>query len=869
MDDRSLSLLAAVLAQAPFGFAVVDRDLRYLHINEMLAALNGLPPEAHRGLRPADISAEMDALVTPVLTSILASGQAVTGLEYGVRSPATGQLHHFLFSAYPVSGPDGTPMAVAASVADITERRRTQDRLEAQARQQAAVVELGLAALRGDTVKDLLRQALRALREVLAMEQAAVVRAEPGTGAFALYGVDPPRADLVEGTVAPGDRTQAGQTLAAGEPIVMEDRATETRFDTCVGAVGMAAASSITALVPVADGPFGVLGVYDSAPREITDDEVRFVQAVAGVIGTAVERRRTERELEASNTRLRMAQEAGRMGVWEWDLREDRIIWSEALEHLYGLPAGGFDGTYEMFLTFVHPDDAQRTQAAVESALAAGGYETEHRIVRADTGEARWIEARGEVIRDDRGRNVRMVGINIDITERKGVEEDRAALLEAEQAARTEAEAARERLTFLAEATAAFSGSLDYEETLASVTRLAVPRMGDLCVVALMINGRLETVAVTHRDPEMEQRVRDLRATGAGAPKPGTPGAAALATGRTVVIEEVTDELLAAMAVDEKHLADLRTLQLRSAVLVPLIARGRALGLLALARSTHRPGFGSSDDAALLTEVGRRAALAIDNARLFAEVTRTGDRFRRMADTLQASLLPPSLPAVPGVNLAATYRPAAAGTTVGGDFYDVFPRADGAWGMVIGDVQGKGMEAASLTALTRHTLRTAAIRLDPAGALRILNEVLVTSEAHEGRFCTALYGELRSTADGVAVTLASGGHPPALLRRAATGRVEAVGGSGTLLGVLDDPIVSTHQVELLDSDVLVLYTDGATEAWGEDGELGEERLAQVLAETRGTTADDYVKALEDAIMAHSSGRLRDDLAIVAIRADAR
>ena len=858
-------MLEAVLAQAPFGFAVFDTELRYLHVNDVLAALNGRPAAEHRGLRLHDIAPELEGLVGPLLRNVLTTRTAISGMEFDVPSPVTSKTHHFVLNAYPVPSPDGGLLGVAAAVVDVSEQRRAHDQMEALARQQGAVVELGLEALRGASLQTLVTAALRSLRDVLDVDQAAVVRAE-GNGRFGLYAVEPARPLESMDPVIPGDRSQAGQTLACGQPTVMPDRATETRFDSFIGGVGLDVRSSIAAVVPGVEGPFGVLGVYDEQPREISDDAVQFVQAVAAVIGTAVERRRTERELEASNSRLRMAQEAGRMGAWEWDLRLDRIIWSEALEHLYGLATGEFDGTYEMFKTFVHPEDAARTDALLDEVLLAGAYENEHRIVRADTGDVRWIHARGEVIRDDRGTAVRMVGINIDITERKAVEEARAAALEAEQAARADAEQARERLTFLAEATAALSVSLDYAETLQAVTRLAVPGIGDLCVVDLMENGQLSSVAVAHSDPAAEELVWELRRAHPDARDRSDPTKAVLHSGRTMVIESLTDEMLADMAVDETHLAKLRQLDIRSAVLVPLVARGRVLGLLGLGRHSGRPGFTSGDDAALLTEVGRRAALAIDNARLFAEVSRTGERFRRMAETLQASLLPPTLPSVPGADLAATYRPAAAGATVGGDFYDVFPRADGAWGVVIGDVQGKGTEAASLTALARHTLRTAAIRRDPVGALHILNEMLVSSEAHQDRFCTVLYGELRTSSEGLRVTFASGGHPPALLRRASSGTVELVGGAGSLMGVFDTPTVSTERVTMYPGDVLVLYTDGVTEARGDAGEFGEDGLVKLIASTHADSAQAYVAAVEAAVAAFTDGRLRDDLAVMAIRA---
>ena len=866
VPEETLALLAAVLSNAPFGFALVDTELRYRHINEPLAALNNLSPADHIGLTPADISPELDALVGGILRSVLATGESVVGQEFRIPPPVDGAPHDFLFSAYPVADSSGTPIGVAVAVVDITDQRLNVHRLEEQARQEAAVVDLGMAALRGDSVSALTGAALAALRRDLGMDIAALLRSDAGGSQFVLQAVDPHDTSLVESVVVRhGDRTIAGQALATGQPVVAEDAAADPRFDSTPAAGDMPVASAIAVVIPGQESPFGVLAAFSSTPRSITDDEVRFVQAMANVIGTAVERRRTERALETSDARLRMAQEAGRMGVWEWDLRTDEIIWSDALEHLYGLPTGGFDGRYESFQQRVHPDDLARVDDAVRHAARSGGYEVEHRIIRADTGDVRWIVSRGDTIRDDAGEPVRMVGINVDITERKVVEEERFSLLRAEQAARAAAERSRERLTFLSEATGVLSASLDYRETLQSVTRLAVPQYADICIVDLLEAGQLTTVAVAHADPAAEQLVWQIRRRYPAATASNDPTRETMRYGQPLMFSEMPDDVLEAMAVDAEHLALLRRLDVNSGIVVPLIARGRVLGTVSLIRSTGHDPFEGADDQTLATELARRAALAIDNARLYAEASRTGERFRRMAETLQASLLPPNLPAVPGVDLAATYRAAAAGTTVGGDFYDVFALGDRGWGVAIGDVQGKGTEAATVTGIARHTIRTAAMRRDASGSLEVLNEALVLGEEHGDRFCTVLYGQLQPTGDEIHLELASGGHPPALLRRA-DGTVERVGGGGTLLGVIEDIDLSVAQVALRPGDVLVLYTDGVIEARGAEGEYGDDRLMDAVAAADARTARDVASAIERSVTRFSGGNFRDDIALLVVRA---
>ena len=865
LPGETVALLSAVLSNAPFGFALVDNDFRYVHINEALAAANGLPPEAHYGLRPNDISPGLEAMVGPVLRSVLETGHSVVDQEFSATAPGTGLQHEWLFSAYPVKAADGSPIGVAVAVVDVTDRVRNLQRLESQARQQAAVVDIGMRALRGERVRDLVRYALAMVRENLGADRVTLVRREQDKPHYVLEASDPEDPSVGDLAILPGDGTITGQTLALDRPIISSDVANETSFATTPTAGGMPVQSAATVLIPAGDVPFGVLAVFASERREFTDDEVGFIQAVANVVGTAVERRRTERDLETSNRRLRMAQEAGRMGVWEWDLRTGAIVWSEALEHLYGLPTGGFAGDLAAFRQQVHPDDLERVEASVQDARDTGGYEVEHRILRADNGEVRWIVARGDVIRDDAGTAIRMVGINVDITERKVVEEERYNLLRAEQAARAAAERSRERLTFLSEATGVLSASLDYHETLQSVTRLAVPEYATICIIDLLETGRLNTVAVAHADRGAEQLVWRLRQQYPAASAPDDPTRETLRYAQPLLLADMPEEVLQSMAVDETHLALLHELDIRSGIIVPLIARGRVLGTLSLLRTGDTEPFEGADDQTLVMELGRRAALAIDNARLYAEAGRTGERFRRMAETLQASLLPPTLPSVPGVDIAATYRAAAVGTTVGGDFYDVFPLTDRGWGLVIGDVQGKGTEAATVTGIARHTIRTAAMRRGPRGSLETLNEALLYGEEHADRFCTVLYGQLETGEGGIHIEFASGGHPPALCRRA-DGSVELVGGGGTLLGVLEDLSLNVSEVGLQPGDALVLYTDGVIEARGSHGEFGETRLVDVVAGTDVGAAAAVNAAIERAVTEFSGGRFRDDIAILTLYA---
>ncbi|HEU5033578.1 MAG TPA: SpoIIE family protein phosphatase [Mycobacteriales bacterium] len=235
---------------------------------------------------------------------------------------------------------------------------------------------------------------------------------------------------------------------------------------------------------------------------------------------------------------------------------------------------------------------------------------------------------------------------------------------------------------------------------------------------------------------------------------------------------------------------------------------------------------------------------------------------RSLAETLQQTLIPPTPPAIPGLDIAAAYRPAGDGTEVGGDFYDVFQLREDNWVVVIGDVRGKGVQAAAVTALARHTLRAAAIgHPTPSGALTRLNEVLLLEEID--RFCTVAFLQLSRAGESWTGTLCLGGHPQPLLRRPG-GTVTAVGAPGMLLGVVADPPLPDLAVPLEPGAVLVLFTDGVTEARA-DGELyGEGRLrAAVTADHQ--TADAVTQAVLDDVMRYQSGWPRDDIALVTVR----
>jgi serine phosphatase RsbU (regulator of sigma subunit) len=266
----------------------------------------------------------------------------------------------------------------------------------------------------------------------------------------------------------------------------------------------------------------------------------------------------------------------------------------------------------------------------------------------------------------------------------------------------------------------------------------------------------------------------------------------------------------------------------------------------------------SQADLTLAEDLARNAAFAVDNARLYRQRS-------RVARTLQRSLLPPELPVIPGFDVAARYRAAGEGMEVGGDFYDLFEGESRDWAVVIGDVCGKGADAAAVTGLARYTIRTAAMREEqPSGVLRTLNDAMIRQYS-QGTFCTVAYARLTDAGENRGrVVLACGGHPlPYLVT--ADGEVELVGSPGTLLGIFPDPELVDTPIAMAAGDSLVLYTDGLVEYYDQNVAIGERRLTELLRESASLRAEGIANRIELSLQDTEGGRARDDIAFVVLQ----
>jgi serine phosphatase RsbU (regulator of sigma subunit) len=383
-----------------------------------------------------------------------------------------------------------------------------------------------------------------------------------------------------------------------------------------------------------------------------------------------------------------------------------------------------------------------------------------------------------------------------------------------------------------------------------------VPLMADWCAVTLVQpDGGARTVAVAAADRERTRAARELNQRFEPTLGDGSAISRVVRSGELELINDVDDAMLAAAARGEEHLAMLRDMNIGAVLIVPLRTPQRTLGTLTLVFAESGRRFGE-DDISLASSLAGRVALHVRNAQLYEERS-------HIARTLQAGLLPRRLPEIEGLELAARYRAAGDENDVGGDFYDVFPAGEGAWAAVIGDVSGKGPEAAAVTSLTRHTLRTAALHhTTPSANLEVLNRALL-AESDTSRFSTVVYARVCPGPEGIDVTIASAGHPPPLLVRP-DGDVQRVEARGTIVGVVGDPEFSECRIGLEPGEALLLYTDGVTELrifeW-----QGERRLAEIVAEHAGRSAEAIADVVLRMAVDASDGEPRDDIALLCLR----
>ena len=636
-----------------------------------------------------------------------------------------------------------------------------------------------------------------------------------------------------------------GQAWEAGRPVWLGDALAAGTFVRAAEAEEADLHGGMAFPVIGGQGCIGVIELYSHEIRERDAGVYALSEALGRQVGEFVEALRLEQEREEARVQL----EAILRGVADAvtaQAPDGRLLFAneaaaasmgfESPEALMKASIADIMNRYDM----LDEDGEPYPLEALPGRRALAGEDGAESLVRfriRDTGQERWSAVKATPIRDADGNVTMAINVIEDITTHKRAELGQR---------------------FLARSGEVLASSLDPDELLVEIANLAVPELADWCSVEVMTEaGALERKALAHVNPDVRQRAIDLSRR--YPPDPDAPQGIyqVVKTGQPELYPDIPDEMIRAAAVDQKHYDEIVAIGMRSAIIVPMTTRGRTVG--ALTWVNGRPGRRfDTQDVELAQELARRCATAIENARLYSDRA-------YIARTLQQSLLPVELPDIPGVETAARFRPTGEGNEVGGDFYDVFETGDRGWTVVMGDVCGKGPDAAAVTALARYTLRAAAMRQHlPSRCLSMLNEALLR-QRDDRRFCTVAYAYIEPLERGARVGVSSGGHPLPLVLRA-DGSVEPVGAPGTLLGVVPDPDLEDRAITLDPGDTLVFYTDGVIESRASsDGVLDERRLGELIATCAGRGPDTIAAMVEDAAVLSQNGRPRDDIAVLVLR----
>jgi len=532
------------------------------------------------------------------------------------------------------------------------------------------------------------------------------------------------------------------------------------------------------------------------------------------------------------------------------DLRGTIIYVNPAAELMYGIPARELVGQSSAALTGVTVSDA--TAREILTALESGGtWEGEFELRRPD-GNVLTVRALDSALYDTSGRIAGVLSIVVDVTGHAALEHQ---LAEDSRVAET-----------LFRIGQVLTAELDLNklvnEVVALGTELTSAELGAFFYQVLHGAGwSYQLFSLTGVSEE------DF----AGLPLPGRSALfGAIFQGEAVIrIADVGTDPRYGQAPPHHGLPHGHP-PVRSFLAAPVISRsGEVTGGMFFGH--RQAGVFTAADERLVSGIAAQAGIAIENARLYeaehqarASAEAAAERAQRLAEVLQTSLLPPALPDIPGIEVAARYRPGLAGLEVGGDFYDVFATG-GDWAVVMGDVCGKGPDAAALTALVRYSVRAAAVDLrQPASILLKVNELLLRDPTSE-RFCTLAYGRLLATSEGIRLTVCRAGHPAPLVLRS-TG-VEVVGAAGTALGLFDRPRLLEETTLLSPGDAVVFYTDGITEAGRGADRFGDERLVELLAGCRGLSAAEIARTVEEAALHFARSQPHDDLAITVLVVD--
>lgn len=637
---------------------------------------------------------------------------------------------------------------------------------------------------------------------------------------------------FMKGTGLPGDAWATGQIALA--PNYRDYPTPAPRYDVSAE-LGLEAALAIP--VPIG-APGNVLAVAEFHTLSFNPQSEELMALLAGFadqLGAFITRRRAEaRSAEAERFRQHLAEvvRGTHDAVMSKDLDGIVTTWNPAATRLYGYTAEEAIGRH---ISFLVPPDHKNEEMVILERIKRGE--------RLETYETERIRADGA-----------RIAVSLTISP---IRSPLRGLIGASVVARDiTAEMRRRRAQdFLVAASRLLDSSLDPMETARTIVSTAVPELAEFCLIDFhRPDGWYGDSVVAGANPEMAKRLEQIRRESPLDPSGDHPVAQVLRLNQPMIWRDLkAPEVAAKVAQNDDHTQLMEDAGYNSAAVVPLVARGRTIGALSFLHAFSNLRY-DRGDLEFLSELGERAALALDNARLYRERD-------RVAKSLQRGLRPPQPAEVPGLDIAVVFEAAGEGIEIGGDLYDVLPTDDGCW-ILIGDVAGKGSTAASVSVAVRHAVRGLSREIDePDEVLRRVNELLLTGETLND-FATVMLARLHREASGWRLVLASAGHPPAV--HSAEAGSTLLGG-GSVLGAWRKTAVERHERAIEPGETLVLCTDGWLEAGPVSSHQPPERFAEMAQALSGLELNEMTDRLRADAVGRSAGTLRDDLVLLAIR----
>lgn len=631
------------------------------------------------------------------------------------------------------------------------------------------------------------------------------------------------------------DKGLPGRAWGDGEIAWAPDFARSPLYPRGATAAELGLTAALAIPVPVGR-PEGVLGIAEFHARSFSppsEELLALLGAFADQLATFIARRRERGRAERAQNHLAQVVYGTQDAVFSKNLEGVITSWNPAAERLYGYSAEEAIGQH---VSFLMPDSLKHEEREILDRVRRGE--------RLETYETQRVRKDG-------------TGIDVSLTVSR-IEDPVRGVVGASVVARDITDEVRRRRAqgFLAGASRDFDSSLDPAETARNIVHSAIPDLAEVCVIDFVRrDGWLGDSVVAAGQPQVAAKLEEIRRRSPLDPSSEHPAAVVLREDRAMIWRDLkAPDVVDQVVQNEDHRRLMREAGYNSAAVVPLHARGRTLGTLSFLHARANLRYDATD-LEFLADLGDRAAMALDNARLFRERD-------SIARDLQRGLRPPHPAEVPGLELSVVFEAAGEGIEIGGDVYDVLPTADGCW-ILIGDVAGKGSAAASVSVAVRHAVRGLIREVDePAEVLNRVNEMLLEGSGLND-FATALLIRMRAGEEGGwAVSLASAGHPPAV-HLGEGGAVQF--GGGSVLGGWEEAPPASHETTLEPGETLVLSTDGWHEAGPVEGHRDAEGIAEIAIGLASAELEELTAALREDALSRSGGALRDDIVVLAVR----